>query len=81
MPSSETEKYLKYKLAKQNILDYINDRDKFNRVYYLIGENIGILDTIINTTYKNFDTVDKRLIQEFIVHLRQIMDVEESDAL
>ena len=43
--------FQKYKSAKQNILDYINDRDKFNRVYYLISENIEILDNIVNKTY------------------------------
>lgn len=64
----------KYKVAKQNVLDYINDKDKFNRVYYLINENINILDNIVNTTYKNFDTVDKALIQGFIVQLRGVMD-------
>ena len=70
--------YQRYLNAKQNILDYINDRDKFNRVYYLINENIDILDTIVNETYKNFDYVDKSLVLTFIEHLREIMTVRET---
>lgn len=68
--------YKSYQDAKQNVLDYINDRDKFNRVYYLINENINILDTIVNETYKNFDTVDKALVQTFLLHLKEVMDSE-----
>lgn len=68
--------YKDYLDAKQNVLDYINDRDKFNRVYYLINENINILDNIVNTTYKNFDTVDKALVQTFLLHLKEVMDSE-----
>lgn len=68
--------YKDYLDAKQNVLDYINDRDKFNRVYYLINENINILDTIVNETYKNFDTVDKALVQTFLLHLKEVMDSE-----
>ena len=71
--------YQRYLNAKQNILDYINDRDKFNRVYYLINENIDILDTIVNETYKNFDYVDKSLVLTFIEHLREIMTVRETE--
>lgn len=71
--------YQRYLNAKQNILDYINDRDKFNRVYYLINENIDILDTIVNETYKNFDYVDKSLVLTFIEHLREIMTVREAE--
>ena len=70
------DEYSKYKLAKQNVLDYINDKDKFNRVYYLISENIDILNNIVNTTYKDFDMVDKRLVQEFVLHLKKIMEDE-----
>lgn len=70
--------YQRYLNAKQNILDYINDRDKFNRVYYLINENIDILDAIVNETYKNFDYVDKSLVLTFIEHLREIMTVRET---
>ena len=70
------DEYSKYKLAKQNVLDYINDKDKFNRVYYLISENIDILSNIVNTTYKDFDMVDKRLVQEFVLHLKKIMEDE-----
>lgn len=68
--------YKDYLDAKQNVLDYINDRDKFNRVYYLINENINILDNIVNETYKNFDTVDKALVQTFLLHLKEVMDSE-----
>lgn len=68
--------YKSYQDAKQNVLDYINDRDKFNRVYYLINENINILDNIVNETYKNFDTVDKALVQTFLLHLKEVMDSE-----
>lgn len=71
--------YQRYLNAKQNILDYINDRDKFNRVYYLINENIDILDTIVNETYKNFDYVDKSLVLTFIEHLREVMTVRETE--
>lgn len=71
--------YQRYLNAKQNVLDYINDRDKFNRVYYLINENIDILDTIVNETYKNFDYVDKSLVLTFIEHLREIMTVRETE--
>ena len=75
--------FQKYKSAKQNILDYINDRDKFNRVYYLISENIEILDNIVNKTYKNFDYVDKALVQTFVQHLKGVMEtaneVSETD--
>lgn len=70
------DEYSKYKLAKQNVLDYINDRDKFNRVYYLVSENISILDNIVNTTYKDFDMIDKALVQEFVLHLKKIMEEE-----
>lgn len=71
------EDYQKYQTAKQNILEYINDRDKFNRVYYLINENINILDNIINTTYKDFDMVDKQLIQSFIEHLKLTISLKD----
>lgn len=70
--------FQKYKSAKQNILDYINDRDKFNRVYYLISENIEILDSIVNKTYKNFDYVDKTLVQTFVQHLKGVMETVEN---
>jgi hypothetical protein len=70
--------FQKYKSAKQNILDYINDRDKFNRVYYLISENIEILDSIVNKTYKNFDYVDKALVQTFVQHLKGVMETAET---
>lgn len=76
------EDYRKYQTAKQNILEYISDRDKFNRVYYLINENVNILDNIINTTYKDFDMVDKQLIQSFIEHLKltiSLKDVENGE--
>lgn len=72
--------YQKYQSAKNNILDYINDRDKFNRVYYLINENIDALDTVVNTVYKDFDMLDKRVVLEFLEHLKKIMglrDVED----
>jgi hypothetical protein len=74
--------YQKYQSAKNNILDYINDRDKFNRVYYLINENIDALDTVVNTVYKDFDMMDKRVVLEFLEHLKKIMelrDVEEKE--
>lgn len=75
--------YQKYQSAKNNILDYINDRDKFNRVYYLINENIDALDTVVNTVYKDFDMLDKRVVLEFLEHLKKIMelrDVEDKEA-
>ena len=75
--------YQKYQSAKNNILDYINDRDKFNRVYYLISENIDALDTVVNTVYKDFDMMDKRVVLEFLEHLKKIMelrDVEDKGA-
>lgn len=75
--------YQKYQSAKNNILDYINDRDKFNRVYYLINENIDALDTVVNTVYKDFDMMDKRVVLEFLEHLKKIMelrDVEDVEA-
>lgn len=75
--------YQKYQSAKNNILDYINDRDKFNRVYYLINENIDALDTVVNTVYKDFDMLDKRVVLEFLEHLKKIMelrDVEDKGA-
>lgn len=71
--------YNKYLNAKRNILDYINDRDKFNRIYYLIDENISILDNIVNGTYKDFDYVDKALVQTFIEHLRTIMETKDEN--
>ena len=71
--------YNKYLNAKRNILDYINDRDKFNRIYYLINENISILDNIVNGTYKDFDYVDKALVQTFIEHLRTIMETKDEN--
>lgn len=71
--------YNKYLNAKKNILDYINDRDKFNRIYYLINENISILDNIVNGTYKDFDYVDKALVQTFIEHLRTIMETKDEN--
>ena len=70
--------YKDYLDAKQNVLNYINDRDKFNRVYYLINENINILDNIVNETYKNFDTVDKALVQTFILHLKEVMETSKT---
>lgn len=69
--------YQKYQNAKNNILDYINDRDKFNRVYYLINENIDALDTVVNTVYKDFDMLDKRVVLEFLEHLRKIMELRD----
>ena len=69
--------YQKYQSAKNNILDYINDRDKFNRVYYLINENIDALDTVVNTVYKDFDMLDKRVVLEFLDHLRKIMELRD----
>lgn len=69
--------YQKYQSAKNNILDYINDRDKFNRVYYLINENIDALDTVVNTVYKDFDTLDKRVVLEFLEHLKKIMELRD----
>lgn len=69
--------YQKYQSAKNNILDYINDRDKFNRVYYLINENIDALDTVVNTVYKDFDMMDKRVILEFLEHLKKIMELRD----
>lgn len=69
--------YQKYQSAKNNILDYINDRDKFNRVYYLINENIDALDTVVNTVYKDFDIMDKRVVLEFLEHLRKIMELRD----
>ena len=71
--------YNKYLNAKRNILDYINDRDKFNRIYYLINENISILDNIVNGTYKDFDYVDKALVQTFIEHLSTIMETKDEN--
>jgi hypothetical protein len=68
------DEYRGYQDAKQNILEYINDRDTFNRVYYLLNENIDILDRILNTTYKNFDMVDKALILSFTEHLKKVMN-------
>lgn len=69
--------YQKYQSAKNNILDYINDRDKFNRVYYLINENIDALDTVVNTVYKDFDIMDKRVVLEFLEHLKKIMELRD----
>lgn len=69
--------YQKYQSAKNNILDYINDRDKFNRVYYLINENIDALDTVVNTVYKDFDMMDKRVVLEFLGHLKKIMELRD----
>lgn len=69
--------YQKYQSAKNNILDYINDRDKFNRVYYLINENIDALDSVVNTVYKDFDMMDKRVVLEFLEHLRKIMELRD----
>lgn len=69
--------YQKYQSAKNNILDYINDRDKFNRVYYLINENIDALDTVVNTVYKDFDMLDKRVVLEFLEHLKKIMELRD----
>lgn len=69
--------YQKYQSAKNNILDYINDRDKFNRVYYLINENIDALDTVVNTVYKDFDMMDKRVVLEFMEHLKKIMELRD----
>ena len=69
--------YQKYQSAKNNILAYINDRDKFNRVYYLINENIDALDTVVNTVYKDFDTLDKRVVLEFLEHLKKIMELRD----
>lgn len=69
--------YQKYQSAKNNILEYINDRDKFNRVYYLINENIDVLDTVVNTVYKDFDTLDKRVVLEFLEHLKKIMELRD----
>lgn len=69
--------YQKYQSAKNNILDYINDRDKFNRVYYLINENIDALDTVVNTVYKDFDMIDKRVVLEFLEHLKKIMELRD----
>lgn len=69
--------YQKYQRAKNNILDYINDRDKFNRVYYLINENIDALDTVVNTVYKDFDMLDKRVVLEFLEHLKKIMELRD----
>lgn len=69
--------YQKYQRAKNNILDYINDRDKFNRVYYLINENIDALDTVVNTVYKDFDMMDKRVVLEFLEHLKKIMELRD----
>lgn len=69
--------YQKYQSAKNNILDYINDRDKFNRVYYLINENIDALDTVVNTVYKDFDMLDKRVVLEFMEHLKKIMELRD----
>lgn len=69
--------YQKYQSAKNNILDYINDRDKFNRVYYLISENIDALDTVVNTVYKDFDMMDKRVVLEFLEHLKKIMELRD----
>ena len=69
--------YQKYQSAKTNILDYINDRDKFNRVYYLINENIDALDTVVNTVYKDFDMLDKRVVLEFLEHLKKIMELRD----
>ena len=69
--------YQKYQSAKNNILDYINDRDKFNRVYYLINENIDALDTVVNTVYKDFDMLDKRVVLEFLDHLKKIMELRD----
>lgn len=72
--------YQKYQSAKNNILDYINDRDKFNRVYYLINENIDALDTVVNTVYKDFDMLDKRVVLEFLEHLKKIMELRDVEA-
>lgn len=69
--------YQKYQSAKNNILDYINDRDKFNRVYYLINENIDALDTVVNTVYKDFVMMDKRVVLEFLEHLKKIMELRD----
>lgn len=69
--------YQRYQSAKNNILDYINDRDKFNRVYYLINENIDALDTVVNTVYKDFDMMDKRVVLEFLEHLKKIMELRD----
>ena len=69
--------YQKYQSAKNNILAYINDRDKFNRVYYLINENIDALDTVVNTVYKDFDMLDKRVVLEFLEHLKKIMELRD----
>lgn len=69
--------YQKYQNAKNNILEYINDRDKFNRVYYLINENLNALDSVVNTVYKDFDMMDKQVVQEFLCHLRQIMELRD----
>lgn len=69
--------YSKYVDAKQNVLDYINDRDKFNRVYYLIKENVEIMDKIINTAYRDFDYIDKSLAQTFLEHLKSVIESEE----
>ena len=69
--------YQKYQSAKNNILEYINDRDKFNRVYYLISENIDALDTVVNTVYKDFDMLDKRVVLEFLEHLKKIMELRD----
>ena len=73
--------YQKYQSAKNNILDYINDRDKFNRVYYLINENIDALDTVVNTVYKDFDMLDKRVVLEFLEHLKKIMELRDVEAV
>lgn len=72
--------YQKYQSAKNNILEYINDRDKFNRVYYLISENIDALDTVVNTVYKDFDMLDKRVVLEFLEHLKKIMELRDVEA-
>lgn len=73
--------YQKYQSAKNNILDYINDRDKFNRVYYLINENIDALDTVVNTVYKDFDMLDKRVVLEFLEHLKKIMELRDVETV
>ena len=73
--------YQKYQSAKNNILDYINDRDKFNRVYYLINENIDALDTVVNTVYKDFDMLDKRVVLEFLEHLKKIMELRDVETI
>ena len=46
-------------------------------IYYLINENIDALDTVVNTVYKDFDMMDKRVVLEFLEHLKKIMELRD----